>query len=432
MLKTDFKTLFANKLSDPLMVYWTSNNLDLIIKEAQLTFAAIAGYWKDEVLIETTNSASLIDKQFYNLLVEDDVKTGFELVEVTQTYQDILDWLEFDLIGYEEIAGTSEVVSLITDAINNFQSETKLVIDKARFNIAIGQSITITEDVLDVLAAYYIDSNGNYNALQLADENRVALFDAKYINVNAKPRFYSINNISLHIVDLFPRPNENGYLELVYVKGKLGAQTEASSCLIPNNFAPYLKYKVLFDLFSKDEHPDPNRAAYCKQRWEEGLLIGSNYAIITNSKINAINKIPSSLKDFDRLRYGWREDLETSTNKVNSLALAGYNLIALNRVPINTHSLLFEVITNAPIGDDFIDLRSDYMAYFLDYCFHLALIKDGAVAIQKSIPALENFVKMSVEHNRYLQRRRISYLDLLQKSKYPIKQAKVMREENAA
>lgn len=434
MLKSDLKTSLSSRLGDSNMIYWTSSNLDLIINEALLTFGAISGYFKQQLLIETTDDLSSNKKQIYNLLDSNDVKTGAESLEVSLTYQDIVDWLNADLLSYNDISSDAEIVSFITDAINTFQSETKLILAKKRFNIQVGQNVEISDDVLDIVKAYYIDSSGKYQALQIADENRVALFDVKYISDNAKPRFYSIANLKLNLVDLFPKPAENGYLELIYVVGKSGEQTLSSDCLIPNSLVPYLKYRVLAQVLDKDgTFNDPFRKAYCEKRWQEGLLVGNNYAAIINSKINGVNKVPTSFNDFDAFRYEWLNDIETSAKKINAIALAGYNLIAVNRMPMEVHSLLFEVVSNAPINELNVDIRSDYIPYIEDYCLHLAGFKDGIASLQKSSNLLENFIKISVSHNRYLQQRRISYLDLLQKSKYQSKQSKIsVEEENAA
>lgn len=425
-----FNNLVAEKLGDSDKVYWTNEEITRIVKESLLTFGAISGYWKRKILIETKNNQS-----FYDLLIQADVKTGFEHIQVSQTYQDIIDWLDDNLIGYISVISLEEIISLITNAINIFQSETSLVLARTRFNIEIGQPVEIDDSILDIVRAYYIDSAGNYHVLQLSYEDRISLVNKNLILDNNRPRFYSWNNTSASFVDIFPRPNENGYLELVHVIGKAGEIDAISSCLIPNNLVPYIRFKVLTDIFGKDGvFKDPFREAYCNKRWQEGLLIGKNYSAIINKKLDGINKTASSLLDFDLLRYGWLNTSETSIKRVNSIALGGYNVLAINVKPNNVHSILLEVIANAPIEDveEDLDLQLEYIPIILDYCIHIASIKDGIAAIQSNQIYLENFIKVAVSHNAYLQRMNISYLDLLQKSKYPLKQAKLMEEEDAA
>jgi hypothetical protein len=429
MLKTEFNNLIASKLGDIGKVYWTNEEIDRIIDEASLNFGAISGYWKSKIILQSNSN-----QQIYDILEDNDVDTNFDKIKISLTYQTIIDWLDDNLVGYLQLADLAEIVSLITGAINAFQKEAKLVLKKNQYPITIGESVVIGQDVLDIVAAYYVDSVGVYHALQIADENSIALINNSYASTSARPRFYSINNLSLSIVDLFPRPVEDGFLELIYVVGVTGIQDEESSCLLPNNLIPYLKYKVLKDIFDKDNNADPFRAAYCKQRWEEGLVVGKNYAAITNIKLNGINRTNASLLDFDKFRYNWRNDLVAPNKNINAIALAGYNIIAFNRIPIadDSHSLMLECISNAPILDANIDIRVDYIPILLDYCIHLASIKDGIACIQKTQVNLKNFVKTAAAHNDYLQTRRISYLDLLQKSKYPLRQAKILEEENAA
>lgn len=434
ILKSVFNSLVATKLGDTEKVYWTEEEINRIINEALLTFGAISSYWKDKILIEDKDG-----QQLYNLLEEGDIKVGFDKIQIALTYQTIIDWLEDNLVGYLQLTDLAEVISLITNAINTFQKETKLILARNQYSIIINQPVIVGQDVLDIIAAYYIDSSGTYHTLQLADENNIALTNNDYTITSNRPRFYSINNLALNLVDIFPHPSEGGYLELIYIIGVNGEQDEESSCLIPNNLVPYLKYKVLKDIFDKDNNADPFRAAYCKQRWEEGLVIGKNYSAIVNAKINDINKPLASTLDFDRFRYGWRNDEvikngDIITKGINAIAIAGYNIVAFNRIPIEngSYSLLLECISNAPILGDYIDVRPDFIPLLLDYCIHLASIKDGIASIQKTQTNLENFIKIAASHSEYLQRRRISYLELLQKSKYPLRQARILEEENAA
>lgn len=425
--RIEFNNIIARKLGDIDKIYRTNEEIDKIINEALLTFGAISGYWKDTIIVETNTA-----QQVYNLLDEADIKEGATKVVSNLTYKTVLDWLDIDLINYAQLVDKDTLIKYITRAINIFQTETKLVLAKDRFNIEVGQSVKITNNVLDIVNAYYIDSSGKYYSLQIADENSISLVNNLYTKDSGRPRFYSINNLSLELVDIFPRPAEDGYLELIYVIGADENATEDSGCIIPDNLVPYLKYKLLMDVFEMDSNQDINRATYCKQRWAEGLTVGNNYALITNTKLNGNNKNLSSFSDFDKLRYGWRNQAETTTKYPNAIASAGYNIIALDKMPVlNTYSIALECISNAPIESTYIDVRPDFINLLIDYCIHLASIKDGIAAIQSSQVGLENFIKASAKHNQYLQDRRISYMDLLAKSKYPLRQARI-KEENAA
>lgn len=423
--------ILAIRLRDSNKVYWTDEEITRIIKESLLTFAAISGYWKRQVLIEAKNGQS-----FYNLLDSSDVKSGFEFIAISLVYNDIVKWIDDNLIGYSDIISLSEILDLITNAINIFQFETSLVLQRTIFDIQINQPVDIDDSVIDIIRAYYIDSSDSYRSLQLSSEERVNLIKPDYTLTSGKPSFFNWSNLSSSVIDLFPRPNENGFLELVHVLGKTTIVDSSSSCLIPNNLVPYIRFKILADIFGKDGvFKDPFREAYCLKRWQEGLLIGTHYGGIINKKLDGVNKSIASLMDFDSFRYNWLNDDETTLKKINTIATAGYNILALNKKPTKEHSLLLEIISNAPIEDldSDINLQADYIPYILDYCVHLASIKDGIAAIQKTQPFLEAFIKSALEHNTYLQTMNISYYDLLQKSKYPLRQAKVLSgEENAA
>lgn len=424
--RDELVALVAVQLGDPTMTYWTEEELNLVVDECLFTFAAISGYWRDRVEVIATNA-----DRIYNLLDPTQVSLGDDLLRGTKTYQDIANWLDNDLLGYSDFISSAELAQLIGLAINKFQDVTKLVLDRDIPGIGAGADLILEEDVLDIVNAWYIDSSSAIRSvLNPADEHRVSLFNNSFTIDNGKPKFYSISNLDVRTLTILPKPAENGSIDLVYVLGKAITDKLTTTCILPNNFLPYIKHKVLYDILTKSDEPDPHRAAYSLKRWQEGLTIGKNYSAIVNAKLNGVNRPLSSIQDFNNLRYNWYNSGETTINKVNAIALAGYNIVAVNTLPVNPHSLMFEVITNAPIEEVEIDVRPDYIPYLVDYCVHIASYKDGIVALQKTATNLERFMQKAVGHNMFLQRKNITHIDLLQKSKYPLKQARV--EEDAA
>jgi hypothetical protein len=92
------------------------------------------------------------------------------------------------------------------------------------------------------------------------------------------PRNWFRDQIDTSQLGLDPMPSVNGSLELWYSKrGPLGNQGVillAGTLLIPDVMAHYIKYGILARCWSKDgEARDPQRADYCKHRYDFGITL---------------------------------------------------------------------------------------------------------------------------------------------------------------
>ena len=77
-------------------------------------------------------------------------------------------------------------------------------------------------------------------------------------------------------ITLGPAPTAPGELELVYLALAVTLDGSGIPLLVPDAWAPYLKYGVLADMFSKDGRgQDLLRARYCEQRFAEGIALAS-------------------------------------------------------------------------------------------------------------------------------------------------------------
>ena len=92
------------------------------------------------------------------------------------------------------------------------------------------------------------------------------------------PKNWFRDQIDTSQLGLDPMPSVNGFLELWYSKrgplGNQGAIPLVGTLLIPDVMAHYIKYGVLARCWSKDgEARDPQRAEYCKKRYEFGITL---------------------------------------------------------------------------------------------------------------------------------------------------------------
>jgi hypothetical protein len=86
------------------------------------------------------------------------------------------------------------------------------------------------------------------------------------------PTAYLLNLLASLTVRVTPIPNDIGEAEITTTP--LGATADGSGVAlsIPDDFTPYIVWGVLGEMFSKEgEASDPERAQYCRERYEEGV-----------------------------------------------------------------------------------------------------------------------------------------------------------------
>lgn len=172
-------------------------------------------------------------------------------------------------------------------------------------------------------------------------------------------------------------------------------------------------------------------SAYCEQRWSEGLIIGKNYTSVLEAKMNGLPLLIDSFASVDKNQLGWQNNI----NSPSLLISAGYNMLAVNCVPDEVYSLLMVAVTNAYIptnDDDFIDIKMEYIEPLLDYCVHLANIKNGYEATQMTEGERNNFIGTGIQHNLRLLNRGYNVENMLKKTKRQEEDEAIKLKEVAA
>lgn len=414
----------AEKLRDNDMIFWTSANIDSFIEESLLTFGAISGFWKEEISIKTS-----IEKRMYDIFSADvfsDTK-----VAPTLSYQNVINWLNRDLIENlstpnptSEFFSLSELISIIEARYNLYQLLISLVINSEELNVPPEQNtIKFDDNVLDIvrLTFVYKDTYGDLHevVLEREDEAELSYFNASVLTEQGVPEYFSTVYGSPNEIKLYPIPNIHGTLKLLSINGQDVTVERSPATLIrlPNNLVPYIKFGVEIDIFSGDGIVnDPVRVNYCKQRWEEGILIGRNYSSILTAKANGIYINIDSISNMDSFITP-----VVSSKPPSMLGLAGLNIFSVDTIPdAPVHSLDLLVIQNAklPIDSaDKIDVELDYIDIIADYAMHIAQFRCGAAYLAATNNAAEQFIKIAVEHNLKLQNRGISYENLIRATK---------------
>lgn len=433
--RLDFRNLLSKKLGDESNSFRSEAELNGIINESLLTFGAIAQSWKDQVELILDSS-----KQFYDLTT--DLFIGQNLLAFTLTYQFILDRLNFILFEeISEISPTSDLTSLdeilkfARNRINQYQLRTGLIISKQVVDLASPpiNKVKIADEIIDPIRVGFIDSAVSNKTYKLRKEDEGSLSSNSNSSLNttsAIPNFYTSALGTLNEISIYPPPLNLGKLEILSINGiPIASAIELTSIIpLPNNIIPYILFGVLADIFFKDGlGNDAARAEYCESRFEEGVVIGTNYTSILRASLNGNSIQLDSLANLDNNNYNWQNTIK----KPSLIGLAGYNLLSPNGILNDSYSLLLNVITNAylPTNDeDFIDIKLEYIETLLNYCIHLAMIKDGIAAIKQTDSTKQQFLKVAVSNNIRMLKRGQSIEALLTKTKRQ-QQAESVREE---
>lgn len=412
--RAEFRTKVQQKLGEE-NVHWTNAELNLSIDEALLTFGAISGFWKENVFLNTQEN-----KIIYDLFVDPIV--GIDLIKPSVKYSTVFNWLNRDLLeNITFLNPISEFLELDVYAkaleakYNQYQQLTSLVLKQQEFNIPANQHVvSLPDDLIDIRRISFVDEFIEYS-LDEADEESIHL-NCDALNEFGTPQFYSIVYDDTKNLHIHPAPSVVGKLKLIYISAATEADLEDENVILnlPNNLVPYIKYGILADIFSNEGvFNDPIRAAYCQQRWEEGILIGRNYNSALIAKTNAIKQI-----GLDSLN---NVDLYSDNTKVRTsptiLGFAGFNIFRIDVVPSAVqYSVIVTVVANAklPVNDaDFIRIDLEYVDTLADYVVHLAKLRNGSAEVAMTNNLKDNFLKTAINHNRRLLQAGITFDNLM-------------------
>lgn len=429
--RTEFRTKIQQKLGEE-NVHWSNNEINLSIDEALLTFGALSSFWKDDIFLVTTEN-----KIIYDLFVDPTI--NINLIKPAIKYSMVFNWLNRDLL--ENISFLNPVSEFLELAVyaraletkyNQYQQLTSLVLKQQEFDIPANQHIiALPDDLIDIRRISFVDEFTEYS-LDEADEESIHL-NCDALDEFGIPQFYSTIYGGTKYLKIHPTPSIVGKLKLIYVATTTEADLENENVIInlPNNLVPYLKFGILADIFGNEGiFNDPIRAAYCKQRWEEGIIVGRNYNSALIAKTNALKQI-----GLDSL---YNVDLYSDNTKVRTsptiLGFAGFNIFRTDVIPSAVqYSLMITVNANArlPINDDdFIKVDLEYIDILADYVVHLAKFRNGSAEVAMTNNLKDNFLKVAVNHNRRLLQAGITFDNLIGTTKkQEIQQSRIPKED---
>ena len=179
-----------------------------------------------------------------------------------------------------------------------------------------------------------------------------------------------------------------------------------------------LKFGALADILSKEEEGrDVARAAYCRQRYTEGLELMITMPWLSQALVNGVPMDTPAVASADRFNYEWQSNglygmgnygpgLYGST-AFPGVIVGGIDLFAVSPITGLQASVDLTVVRNAPIPANSpaapIFLPRDALEAVLKESVHLALFKMGGAEFQESVKLHQEFIQFCVQTNSRLK-----------------------------
>lgn len=442
--RLQFKDQFFKRIGDASKSFWTDTEANLLLNEALYTLGAIGHLWRNQIEIKTVPNPTKI---FYDITT--DLFAEQELTAFNLTYQFIVDAINFHLIEeislanpVSEVTSLDEILKFARNRVNEYQFKTGLILTRKNYllNPANDDAVIIDDEVIDIVRVGFVELDeltnpDNIFPLRKEDEVSIGYFNRNAFNSTTnRPTYFTSILGNLNTVKIYSFPSNLCELEIISVNG-ISSSTVLSLATkigIPDNLVPYIKWGVLADIYSKDGIAyNPAMAAYCEQRWSEGIIIGNNYSSVLEAKLNGLPLLVDSIESTDNSQYSWQNNIRTPS----LLVAAGYNMFATNCKPNNVYSILMSAVTNAYIpanDDDFIDIKLEYIEPLLNYCVHLANVKNGFEAVQITNEELSSFIQTGIKNNLRLMKRGQDVMKMFKYTKRQEEEENTRIKEEAA
>lgn len=392
----------AARLGDPDGLFWVSAERVMLIEEALRTWQALTGYWRARAEFEVNAT----DGAFY------DLPTRIEsLLAYSMTDRDLIGMIQYHLLetyGPTAWAGTEmwtldDVSGTVQRRRNQLIADTGCtVVRSTTLQVQAGVSrIALPDGTIDVRRAAFVDVSGTMNVLAKSDTFVRGTLGASALF--GRPRAYQMIGETTLQLELIPAPSDNGTLDLLITEtgSDLDPATSATILRIPDNYAWAIKWGALADLLSMvGPGQDEQRAAYCRNRYEQAVEIIRSMPVVIGAEVNGVSLNPPPLHSLDQ-SPAW----QNSTGTVRVVALAAPNMIAAYPVPNGAASIVLDVVRNAPIPEDddsFIQLGKEQLTAILNYAEHLARFKLGGAEFYFSSRLMNEFIAAAVQQNEKL------------------------------
>lgn len=394
------RTLLAERLSDPAMVRWTSVELTRLIADSLRTWNAYTSSFRQPVTF-----ATVVGQAFYDLPTVAPAARAYTL-----TVQDLTARIQDALLEPPTPAawsGTAQfTLADVTDALNHrrdqFLLETGAILTAT--TVAVGAAppqgrIALPETFSTIRRVAWQDTGGTITPLYRGSEWGAQAYEPGWVQAPTRPPLaYSVSTVPPLQLQLVPPPLDASVVHVLAVEAGAELVTASNTLLgIPDDWTWVVQFGALADLLSQDGTAlDPARAAYCEQRWRQGIVAAARAPVVLTGRINDQTVRLGSVPEADSYRPLW----QSVNGAPDTLLTAGQNLVACVPPPDTpgpgAYGITLDVVAHMAVptaGGDFLQILPDQLDTLLDYAQHLALFKEGPGVLEGSLALLDRFMR---------------------------------------
>jgi hypothetical protein len=227
-------------------------------------------------------------------------------------------------------------------------------------------------------------------------------FETGHIQDDSTPASWSVISGPPLSMDVDVPPNTPGQYDVIVLQsGDAFAPPEATLLGVPDDWAWCLKWGALADLLGREsEATDRQRAAYCLQRYEDGIKIMQASNWLLKATINNVPADTPSLYEQDSFSVEWEQDPTVWF----SIVTAGIDFLAAAPLA-NGNAASVTLVGNAPIPvlpGDFVQISRDVWDVVLGYAQHIATFKQGGAEFESTKTLLDDFFNAAKNTNKRL------------------------------
>ena len=186
--------------------------------------------------------------------------------------------LEPPNLGAEWTTGlwtVAEVVGYANQRQQQFLKEAPVLFGRALITKSGTISQTLPSDWAVTTRLVWVDNDGTWTELPRVDHRELDLALSTWPTGTAtKPQVYTDADTPTLTSHVAPIPTNTGHFQITYVPiaPTMDGSGGGSVFLVPEEFIPAVKYGIMADMLGKvGRIHDPQRAAYCEARFQEGI-----------------------------------------------------------------------------------------------------------------------------------------------------------------
>lgn len=391
----------ANRLNDPNKVFWTDNELKVLVQNALRFWNVLTG--DERVWYSLTLTPGTI---WYDFL-----QIAGSPRQANVADSDLYSWLQFALLEQQlPNAQLSTAQFLTQDLVQSVQRKRDEFIFRTGCTSTVRPvsvtpnvaKIEVPNTVIETRRAYWVPTDPTKQAYPLmrSDEWSTSAYVSDL--TQSDPDTFSAGVEPPLNITLAPPPNAPGMLELLTIESQSLLTIPCSTTLlVPSDFSPAIYWGVLGDLLSIPmEAQDPLRAKYAFDRYDQFTELLLHYPFVFSCKANDQPVYVDAVETLDIYDPYWRS---VQANP-QVAGLSGQNLVAFPCAAPQNISLFVLANANIPLSDtDCVKRDRSVMDAIIGYAVHCGLFKSGGEEFASSMPLLTRIVELAAQRNIKIQ-----------------------------